>query len=269
MAIVVAEKWGGRRLTRGDGANASIDYVITGTDSDTDATDALDDYLAQNNLRTWDDGIPYQGIAIEQVADQIWFATVNYGYMNNSQNETTNYSFDTGGGTMKITQSHAGFSVNKYAKSGSTAPDFQGAIGVDDNSVNGCDIVVPTYNFSEARYLEAGDVDDTYKMALFNLTGKVNNSSWHGYAQGEVLFLGASGSKNGRNGKWEIAYKFAASPNRTGIQIGSISGIAKKGWEYLWVRYEKSVNQDVLVQTPAAVYVHQVYEYGDFSNLGF
>ena len=25
-----------------------------------------------------------------------------------------------------------------------------------------------------------------------------------------------------------------ASPNQTGLSVGSISGISKKGWEYLW-----------------------------------
>ena len=57
----------------------------------------------------------------------------------------------------------------------------------------------------------------------------------------ECLFLGAAGSKRGaddpsslklRRAGWEITYRFAASPNRTGITVGEITGIAKKGWEY-------------------------------------
>ena len=54
-------------------------------------------------------------------------------------------------------------------------------------------------------------------------------------AAGECLFLGASGSKPGAD-DWEITFRFAASPNRTGITVGDIAGISKKGWEYLWVR---------------------------------
>jgi hypothetical protein len=207
-------------------------------------------------------------MSAEQWADQIWLVTVNYGFSQSGNTNQTEYSFDTGGGSMKVTQTPSSLTINKYAKSGTTAPDFKGAIGVDDNSVNGCDIVVPAYSFSMTKSMAASAVNNTYKAYLFNLTGKVNHATWNGYNQGEALFLGASGSKHGRSGNWEIAYKFSCNPNKTGIQIGDITGIAKKGWEYLWVRYEKGVDQNVLVQTPAAVYVHQVYEYGDFSLLG-
>ncbi|MBC7077795.1 MAG: hypothetical protein H5T92_05745 [Synergistales bacterium] len=83
-----------------------------------------------------------------------------------------------------------------------------------------------------------------------------------------MLFLGASGSKRGEE-DWEITFRFAASPNATGLTVGEITGIAKKGWEYLWVRYADDVDDDakVLVKRPIAVYVEQVYQYGDFSQL--
>ena len=88
-------------------------------------------------------------------------------------------------------------------------------------------------------------------------------------AAGECLFLGASGSKRGEE-DWEITFRFAASPNRTGITVGDITGIAKKGWEYLWVRYADAEDAaaKALVKKPVAVYVEKVYEDGDFSGLG-
>jgi len=69
------------------------------------------------------------------------------------------------------------------------------AIGVTDTGVEGVEIVVPVYNFSETHYLPDGQVTQGYKLTLFGLTGKVNNGSFRGFAAGEVLFLGASGSK--------------------------------------------------------------------------
>jgi hypothetical protein len=103
----------------------------------------------------------------------------------------------------------------------------------------------------------------------FNLTGKVNNASFKGMAAGECLFLGASGSRRGSE-KWEINFRFAGSPNRSGIQIGAITGIAKKGWEYLWVRYadEADATAHALVKKPVGVYIERVYEEGNFSSLG-
>ena len=61
-----------------------------------------------------------------------------------------------------------------------------------------------------------------------------------------------------------------ASPNRTGITVGDITGIAKKGWEYLWVRYEDAEDSTAktLVKRPVAAYVEKVYESGDFAALG-
>ncbi len=95
----------------------------------------------------------------------------------------------------------------------------------------------------------------------------MNNAAFKGFAVGEVLFLGASGSQRGAD-DWEITYRFAASPNVTGLAVGPISGINKKGWEYLWVRYADAEDQNVLVKQPIAAYVEQVYELGNFSTLG-
>jgi len=64
--------------------------------------------------------------------------------------------------------------------------------------------------------------------------------------------------------------KLAASPNRTGITVGSIGGISKKGWEYLWVRYAdvEDTGSNTLVKRPVAAYVEKVYEEGNFAGLG-
>ena len=84
---------------------------------------------------------------------------------------------------------------------------------------------------------------------------------------GEVLFMGASGSKRGDD-EWEITFRFAASPNVTNLTIGDITGVDKKGWEYLWVRYADAEDEKVLVKQPTAVYVEKVYESGNFAGLG-
>ncbi|MCS7168060.1 MAG: hypothetical protein RMI91_12010 [Gemmatales bacterium] len=79
--------------------------------------------------------------------------------------------------------------------------------------------------------------------------------------------MGASGSQRGQD-DWEITFSFAASPNATGLTVGEITDIEKKGWEYLWVRYQDIEDENVLVKQPAAVYVEQVYSHGDFALLG-
>jgi len=89
------------------------------------------------------------------------------------------------------------------------------------------------------------------------------------FAEGEVLFLGASGSPRGDD-SWEITLRFAASPNATDIPVGGITVPGKKGWEYLWVQYKdaKDTNAKCIVKKPKRVIVDRVYDAGDFSLLG-
>ena len=59
-------------------------------------------------------------------------------------------------------------------------------------------------------------------------------------------------------------------PNKTGLTVGDITDIDKKGWEYMWVRYAdaEDATAKAIVKKPVAVYVEKVYEEGDFSGLG-
>jgi hypothetical protein len=60
------------------------------------------------------------------------------------------------------------------------APNFQGAIGATADGVEGTDIVVPVYQFSETHYLPATFVTPAYKATVFWLTGKVSSQSLQG-----------------------------------------------------------------------------------------
>ncbi len=212
-------------------------------------------------------GLIRQTSHIERIAEDAWEGSVRYGAPDAPEIGESSFSFDTGGGNQHVTQSLG--TVGAYAAPGGTAPNFRGAIGVTQDSVEGVDVTVPVYSFSETHSLAASAVTGAYKAALFFLTGAVNNAPFKGFAAGEVLFLGASGSKRGQD-DWEITFKFAASPNATGLVVGDITGIAKKGWEYLWVRYAdaEDTSARVLVKKPVAAYVEQVYPYGNFAGLG-
>ena len=242
-------------------------YLVTGTQDAQVAFDAV-------STSEWGDLI-VEDFELEEIPGrEAWLVTVRYVRPDASLEppavgEST-FSFDTGGGTQHITQSLQ--TVGRFAPSGgagggATAPDFQGAIGATSDSVEGVDIVVPVYTFSETHYFAPDFVTNGYKSTLFILTGKVNSAPFKGLAAGECLFLGASGSKRG-NGDWEISFRFAGSPNRTSFSVGSINVPSKKGWEYLWVRYQDVVDSNVLVKQPVAAYVEKVYESGDFSSLG-
>jgi len=262
--VTCEEKYLGRQVVSSLSGSAQVEYIIQNTDDDAAAVSILQSTAPD----TWNN-LPRVSCEVAQIAQTIWEGVARYGFQSNNQQQSeSNFSFETGGGTQHITQSLS--TISRYAPSGKTAPVFDGAICVDNNSVNGCDITVPVFTWSDTYIFSTGVVTPTYKQTLFALTGKVNNASWGGYSAGEVLFMGASGSKRGNRGDWEIAFKFSASPNITGKTIGSITNIAKKGWEYLWVRYDNDTdtNAKVLIKKPVAVYIEQVYEYGNFGGLG-
>ena len=47
-------------------------------------------------------------------------------------------------------------------------------------------------------------------------------------------------------------------------------GIAKKGWEYMWVRYADSEDTvaKAIVKKPIAAYIERVYDEGNFAAMG-
>jgi hypothetical protein len=266
VTVTVEERSESRKPKTGDKATNEFLFEVTGT---------MDDFAVVAAIGAATPAI-YEGLyfesvdSVEQVGWQQWYGSAKYVSPNNKPNTNEKlFSFDTTGGTQKVTQSLS--TVNKYAVGAGTAPDLKGAINVTEDSVEGVDITVPNFAFSVTFYMPDAGVTDTYVGTLYALTGTVCNAAFYGGDEGEVLFLGASGSKRGR-GDWEIAFKFAGSPNVTGLTVGAITGIDKKGWEYLWLRYEKNVSgsgADALVTNTAKyAYVEQVYHEMDLSGLG-
>ena len=258
----IEEKFDSRETIEGDNPSITLKYIIKDTESDIEAKTLL-----WSTAPTIYDGLIRQTWGVEYHGPALWVGSVRYGLLPPMETGQSSFSFDTGGGTQHITQSL--FTVASYAPSGQTAPDFGGAIGVTHDNVEGVDITVPVFNFSETHYLPSSMVTVEYQDTLFRLTGMVNDAVFRAFYAGEVLFLGACGSKRAED-DWEITFRFAASMNRVGMTIGKITGIDKKGWEYLWVRYAdaEDAGSQSLVKKPIAAYIEQVYEEADFSSLG-
>ena len=209
----------------------------------------------------------------ERINEDTWKVKAIYeeddgGEDDDDEKEESSFAFDTGGGTMHLNQSYK--TVGKFPND---APDFNGAIEVDnEGNVNGVDVTMPVLNFTETHTINGGRVTTSYKKTIGSLTGTVNKSGFRGFSAGEVLFLGASGTKRSKKNSapWEITFRFAVSPNQTGLKVGDITVSSKKGWNYLWVRYANKVaeNKKNVIKKPIAAYVEQVYPEGDFGNLG-
>ena len=169
MPIVIEEKFDSRTSIAGDNPSVELRYIIFGTSDDL----AAKAELASESPGTYD-GLPRQNIQIEPLANDIWEGTVRYSLTEGSappQTGESSFSFDTGGGNQHITHSRS--TVAAHAPAGETPPNFQGAIGVTDNGVEGVDVIVPVYQFSETHYLEHSVVTPAYKGTLFSLTGRL------------------------------------------------------------------------------------------------
>jgi hypothetical protein len=179
-------------------------------------------------------------------------------------------TFNSGGGTQHITQSRETIACYPGEDFPVLMDNTRGAIGVTlEGEVQGCDVVTPAYNFTRRKVFLPGEVTNEYKGVIFALTGKTNDDEFEGFAEGEVLFLGAEGSDRD-DGCYEINFNFSAKPNRTGVTIGGIEGIDYGGWDYVWILYVPKENEDtkLVMKVPGGVWVERVYDSGDFSDLG-
>jgi len=222
--------------------------------------------------------LPRQSITgFEQINESTWKVVAKFAQPDASGGSdpatlTATYSFETGGGTQHIKQGYTGKSRRFSAADGATGSDTESAINFDKDSVNGVDIVVPQYQFSETHWFAPGLVTEAYKNTVGAYTGWINSVTFRGFPAGEVLFLGASGSQQA-NSYWQITFKFAVQPNRTSIAIG-FSGITvdvKKGWQYLWIRYddaeEGSGSNKHLIKKAVEAYVEDVYRAADLETV--
>jgi hypothetical protein len=275
-------------------------YKLFGSTNDIEVHAYLNQELTAQGL-FWDypgagdQRLQAESYSLEYLGGDAWHVTVDYVKEGGADDDNQanplrrSRSFDTGGGTQHITQAIGTPQERRYPATGTNAaPNQSGAIGVDGNSVQGVDIVVPALQWTETYDVPSVYVNTAYIKSLAKITGSVNDAPFRGFPADEVLFVGASGSQDWDaekgDGPWNLSFKFVQSPNAgpnttaqspTGpadtlppLTIGSITDIAKKGHEYLWVRYEDAVSSNALIKNPRAVYVNPVYRREDFSGLG-
>lgn len=180
--------------------------------------------------------------------------------MREISDSTYRWTFDTQGGTVKI------FTSRNTTRYGSGAPDHQGSIDVNDqNEPQGVDIVLPALKFSIAkRWAKNSSLYGptsyiTYMKALAGYTGMVCSTAWQTFPAGELLFLGASGQYVPYKDN-EIEYHFAHSPNMASYNIGPITGVAKEGHDYVWIKFEHALSGTTRIRRPKWAYVERVYD---------
>lgn len=270
MTIVVQELFedsrSGERCRDGSRADTrQLRYLVTGTDDADDAVDAVETE-APTTITATSGTLKRRRFAYTPVGFNEWHVTVKYDRLKRLLVDETEYEFDIGLQNQKVYQS---LGTTSYAVSG-TAPDFQGAINVQDGRIEGVDVGFPVYQFSITKIHDAADINEAWRTAVRGLVGKKNSGAiGTEFAAGELLFLGARG-RNRSEDEFQVTYSFAASANISGLTVGSITGIAKKGWDFIWFVYAEvdDTTAGRVVKRPRYAYVEKVIEDGDLSDLG-
>lgn len=173
-------------------------------------------------------------------------------------------SFDTTGGTA--TRTHAISQVYYDDDSGVLKESKSLAIGWNGTEAKGVEVVIPVLRFQETHYIDDATVSDaSWVKNLARATGKQNSAEFRGFDPGELLFLGASGSKRGR-GDWPVTFYATASETAIGLMKGEIKVGTKKGQDHLWIADTEEIDQQRLAPVPDRVYVAKIAEETDFNT---
>ena len=268
------------------GGSATFHYRLTGTADDATALATVLSSTApvyQGLIREANPTVEPEWVdtaAGGGAGDGAWKCTVRYVAPDEQEQEESEIGSvrirgTTKGGTQHVVASLA--TVGAYGN-GAAVGDNGNLVGVTAEGAEGVDISVPVFNFTVAKVWPKTGLPNL--GGIYGLTAKTNSAGFTvtdsvtgltiTLNAGECLFLGADFGDARADGGVEFTYEFSALPNRTGLSVGDIGGISKKGWEYLWVRYEPAEvgGLKVLGQKPRAVYVERVYDAGNFAGLG-
>lgn len=257
MTAFISENYQSRPFTVGKSNGRELVYDVQGTEDETEVQTLL-----ESTAPAIYQGLQLESVGAEPQGNGIWKGSARYIRLNDNE-----YTFDIGGGTRHVTQSLT--TINAYALAGSP-PDFQGAIGVSEDKVEGVDLPAPEFQFSETHFFSDAAITDSYKFALAGMVGlTMNDNTFRGFAAHECALIGVTGAKRGDE-RWQLTFRFKGSPNATGLTVGGITGIDKDGHDYLWIRYATFADGSAfsLVQRPVAVYVERVLTPADYSTLG-
>ena len=285
MAADIQQKPDSPDVTKGGSPSATISYIVTGV-ADAGTVLAMLTATAPEYFCDLERKERKVKAKKDPVMTGCWDCEVSYGpedplgvdtdlKENDAENpksersnvpaiDTPSLSFSVSSQTQHITQ---GEHQNEYPDG---TAKYGGAIGYDGKTVQGCDILVPTYQFTESHVFPATTVTQTYRNTIGAAVGKMNSDSFRGFEKYELLFMNVSGAErgSGRSKDWEISFTFGVSKKRVNVAVGDLTVALIDGWDYLWMRYKGEIKEGEYVKKPSSAHTERVYETVAFSTLG-
>jgi len=264
VSVEVKEVKRSRTLNGGSQPTARLEYIVYGTEDAQTAELAVFANAPSSYASLVLDTV---NITPHGSRDDVYTAEVSYRKARKLIEPEINseeITFDLASQT--VTRTH---SVQTIARYPSSAPNFQNGVGWNGESFEGAEVYVEAFSFGITKYLPKAAVTNQFIRNLRLAAFHTNASLWRGFAVGEVLFVGCSGSPRSED-DYSLNYKFLAAENLTGQSVGGISGISVKAWEHLWALNAKTIvgdDEDTLIEVPGAAYVERYYGEADFEAM--
>ncbi len=279
MTVIVEQ---GQRLEQnfGDTPTVTEEWFVFGT---TDRIVARQELIAQTP-DTSVEGLLRTSIRIVDFTDDCWSCEIVYGIKRMPKEGELRIMVDGEGGREKIYVPLA--VVSAVGIAGRVIPDTSGVIGYEsDGTINGVEIEVSGATILMEFHVQRGVISDSYLAKIAKMSKKVNSKKFKGYDPGELRFkkytfedtikLDEEGTALSK-----LTLEFVVEENVTGIQIGNLPPIDKRGHDYLWV-YSEEMSADpmpgtgggptppkMMIKGPVFAFVNQVYRYADFKVFG-
>jgi len=169
--------------------------------------------------------------------------------------------------------------VTAFGPAGNKRED-DGAIAVDESTrqIGGCPKIFTGKDWTAEVVYPKASVDQTLLDDLKSIETTTNESTIAftmfspgspttiSFFRGEALYLGSDMTEEDEAIRFH--FYFFEAKNETGLNIGTISGIAKDAHDFLWVDWGPLASAAGLIgRTAKQVYVHQIYEPADWSPL--
>jgi len=247
-----------------ESASVTFLYIIRGSTSDV----LVKNYLIAKSPLVHD-GMKRESATIKPLALDWWEGTVKYTWKEEEDKDEEGwpkpvYNFDTKGGTFHV--SHSLETLLRVSATGDVAPNFEGGIGVTKDKIDGVDVVIPKLSFSETHHFPIEYVTGEFIKNLSRATGKTNSDTFRTFEPGELLFLGANGTKGETD--ISVTYGFEASQNMENFKVAGVTVTKKNGHDYLWTYNtdQSDSSSGATVNKLRAVYVEKIYESTSFHD---
>lgn len=269
---------------RPEGSSRNVRYVVFEAATFDEAIAVLDRDSALNEgdlVRNSYDGV-------QRINGDTWDASVNYvpfvgGLPDPSAfpgGRTGSFQFETGGGKRKVLKNLVTYQVANPtgADTPLTAEQAGQLINANADGVEGVEIESSVFRFSVSKAFSPAELAPGYVARLYEATNCWNLTPVNvhvdgivlNFAQGELIFLGASGGR-GEDGLWKFTYAFAAMKNQDPLTIEGLDPMPNVfGWSYVEVKTERSTigTPAVPIRKPILAIEHKVYEHYDLNTLG-